>query len=92
MAMISMQDVSVSFGGPPLLDRINFQIERGERVCLVGRNGTGKSTLMRLLVGELIPDDGEITRQQGLRLSLLPQEVPQGLWGNVVRYRRRRPG
>jgi ABC transport system ATP-binding/permease protein len=83
MALISMQDVSVSFGGPPLLDHINLQIERGERVCLVGRNGTGKSSLMRLLVGELIPDEGEITRQQGLRLGLLPQEVPQGLRGIV---------
>jgi ATP-binding cassette subfamily F protein uup len=78
-----MQEVSVSFGGLPLLDHINLQIERGERVCLLGRNGTGKSTLMGLLYGELIPDEGEITRQQGLRLGLLPQEVPKGLCGTV---------
>jgi ABC transport system ATP-binding/permease protein len=83
MALISMQDVSVSFGGPPLLDHISLQLERGERVCLLGRNGTGKSTLMGLLYGELIPDEGEITRQQGLRLGFLPQEVPKGLCGTV---------
>ena len=83
MALISMRDVSVSFGGAALLDHANLQIEHGERVCLLGRNGVGKSTLMRLLYGELTPDEGEITRQQGLRLGLLPQEVPQGLTGSV---------
>jgi ABC transport system ATP-binding/permease protein len=83
MALISMREVSVGFGGPLLLDHVSLQIERGERVCLIGRNGAGKSTLMRLLFGEVIPDEGEITRQQGLRLGLLPQEVPQGLYGSV---------
>ncbi len=83
MALISLRDVSVAFGGPLLLDRVNLQIERGERVCLLGRNGTGKSTLMRLLNGELAPDEGEIARQQGLRVALLPQEVPQGLQGTT---------
>ncbi len=81
MALISMRDVSVGFGGPLLLDHVNLQIERGERVCLLGRNGAGKSTLMRLLHGDLIPDEGEIARQHGLRIAMLPQEVPQGLDG-----------
>ena len=83
MALISMRDVSVGFGGPLLLDHVNLQIERGERVCLLGRNGVGKSTLMRLMHGDLIPDEGEIARQQGLRIALLPQEVPQGLHGTA---------
>ena len=83
MALIGMRDVCVGFGGPQLLDHVSFQIERGERVCLLGRNGAGKSTLMRLLHGDLIPDEGEIVRQQGLRLAMLPQEVPHGLHGTV---------
>jgi ATP-binding cassette subfamily F protein uup len=83
MALISMRDVSMAFGGPLLLDHVNLQIERGERVCLLGRNGAGKSTLMRLLQGDLTPDAGEVVRQQGMRLALLPQEVPQGLHGTT---------
>lgn len=84
MALIGMRDVSVSFGGPLLLDHVNFQLESKERVCLLGRNGTGKTTLMRLLVGELFPDDGEVVYQQGIRSAFLPQEVPEGLSGSVL--------
>jgi ATP-binding cassette subfamily F protein uup len=84
MALISMRDVSVSFGGPLLLDRVNLQIERGERVCLLGRNGAGKSTLMRLIHGDLTPDRGEMVRQQGVRIALLPQEVPHELQGSTI--------
>jgi ABC transport system ATP-binding/permease protein len=84
MALISVRQVSMAFGGPLLLDQVNLQIERGERVCLLGRNGAGKSTLMRLIRGDLTADAGEIVRQQGLRLALLPQEVPQGLQGTTL--------
>jgi len=66
-----------------LLDQANLQLDRGERVCLLGRNGTGKSTLMRLIQGELEPDRGEISRTQGLRTAWLTQEVPQGLSGTI---------
>ncbi len=83
MALIGMRDVSVGFGGPQLLDHVSLQIARGERICLLGRNGAGKSTLMRLLHGDLTPDEGEIVRQQGLRIAMLPQEVPQGLQGMI---------
>ena len=62
MALVSLLDVSLSFGGAPLLDRVNLQLERGERVCLVGRNGAGKSTLMKVIAGELVPDEGQIFR------------------------------
>ncbi len=83
MALISLRNVSVAFGGPPLLDGINLQLEAGERLCLMGRNGTGKSTLLKLINGELPPDGGEIFRQQGLKVALVSQEIPQGLAGTV---------
>ena len=83
MAIVSLLDVSLSFGGPPLLDRVNLQIDRGERVCLVGRNGAGKSTLMKLIAGEIKPDDGQVFRQPGAVFSTLRQEVPAGLAGTV---------
>ena len=62
MALLGMQDVSIAFGGPPVLDLASFSIERGERVCLIGRNGAGKSTVMKLLDGTITPDSGEIVR------------------------------
>ncbi|MEA4907222.1 MAG: ATP-binding cassette domain-containing protein, partial [Anaerolineaceae bacterium] len=84
MALISMQEVSLGFGGPRLLEDINLQIERGERVGLLGRNGMGKSTLLKLLDGDVQPDGGSIARQQTLSLAYLPQEVPQGLAGTLA--------
>jgi len=83
MALITLQDILLSFGGPPLFDRINLQIEAGERLCLVGRNGEGKSTLLKLLAGDLNPDRGRIVCQPGLRIARLGQEMPEGLTGTV---------
>ncbi|MBV9879902.1 MAG: ATP-binding cassette domain-containing protein [Gemmatirosa sp.] len=83
MALLGMRDVSVAFGGPPLLDRANLGIERGERVCLLGRNGAGKSTVMKLLDGTLRPDDGEVVRQTGVTVTRLEQEVPDDLTGTT---------
>ncbi|MBS0661913.1 MAG: ATP-binding cassette domain-containing protein [Verrucomicrobia bacterium] len=83
MALVSLLDVSLSFGGAPLLDRVNLQIDRGERVCLVGRNGAGKSTLMKVITGELAPDAGQVFRQPGAAFATLRQEVPTGLAGTV---------
>ena len=73
----------MDFRGPLVLDQANLTLEPGERVCLLGRNGTGKSTLLRLIQGEIEPPRGEIARQQGLVTALLPQEVPQGLSGTI---------
>jgi ATP-binding cassette subfamily F protein uup len=83
MALVSLQGVNVSFGGPLLLEGVDLSIDRGERVCLVGRNGTGKSTIMRLITGEVKPDGGKIVFQQGVKITLLTQEVPQALFGSV---------
>jgi ATP-binding cassette subfamily F protein uup len=83
MALISLREVGVGFGGPPLLDGINLNIERGERVGLLGRNGMGKSSLLKLIYGDLVPDEGVITRQQNLCMAFLPQEIPEGLGGDV---------
>ncbi len=84
MALVSLQDVSISFGGPLVLDQVTLHIEQGERACLLGRNGEGKSTLMRLISDDLSPDRGEILRQQGLRVGYLPQTVPQEMPGTVL--------
>lgn len=83
MALISVNNLSMSFGGPKLLDGISFQIEPGQRVCLVGRNGEGKSTLLRLLSGDLTPDSGDIARANGLKVARLSQKVPEVLTGTV---------
>src|SRR4051812_1215787 len=83
MALLGMQDVSIAFGGPPVLDHARFAIERGERVCLLGRNGAGKSTIMKLLDGSLRPDEGEIVRQAGVTVARLEQEVPDEIEGST---------
>jgi ABC transport system ATP-binding/permease protein len=84
MALISLQDVSLGFGGPRLLDDVNLQIERADRVGLLGRNGMGKSTLLKLLNGDILPHEGTVARQQNTRAAYLPQEVPQGLSGRIA--------
>jgi len=84
MAIVSLLDVSLSFGGAPLLDRVNLQLDRGERVCLVGRNGAGKSTLMKIIAGELSPDKGQVFRTPGAVIATLRQEVPVDLTGTVL--------
>jgi ATP-binding cassette subfamily F protein uup len=84
MALLSLRGVSLAFGGPRLFDQVELQIEAGERLCLLGRNGEGKSTLLRLIRGEIEPDEGTIIRQQGLRITRLPQDVPAGHGGSVA--------
>jgi len=83
MALLGMQDVSIAFGGPPILDHADFTVERGERVCLLGRNGAGKSTIMKLLDGSMVPDTGEVVRQTGITIARLEQEIPSDLAGTI---------
>lgn len=83
MGLIWINEVSVSFGGPRLLDGATLQIEAGERIGLLGRNGSGKSTLMKLLMGDITPDTGEIIRSGEIRIAMLPQDVPDDLPGTI---------
>ena len=83
MTQIWLHDVSVSLGGPLLLDGATLPIEEGERIGLLGRNGAGKSTLLNVLNGSIPPDSGEIVKSAEIRVSLLPQDVPDTLPGTV---------
>jgi ATP-binding cassette subfamily F protein uup len=75
MALIWINTISVSFGGPLLLNGASLQIEACERIGLLGRNGSGKSTLMKLLAGSLPPDQGEIILDKNVRVSIMPQDI-----------------
>ncbi|WP_159968500.1 ATP-binding cassette domain-containing protein [Pseudomonas sp. 9Ag] len=76
MTLLKLTDVSLAYGNNPLLDGVSWQIARGERVCIIGRNGTGKSSMLSLVKGSQLPDDGEIWRAPGLKIGELPQELP----------------
>ena len=67
MPLVSLDHISLAFGHSPLLDDISFQLEPRERVCVIGRNGTGKSTLLRILSGDQAPDSGSVWMEPGLR-------------------------
>ena len=84
MALITLRDVSVRFGGPVVLDAVNLSVEPGERACVTGRNGEGKSTLLKILAGLVAPDAGEIVRQPGLRIEYLSQDVPDDMPGTAA--------
>src|SRR5512138_3756538 len=83
MPLLSLQNISLGFGGPLLLESVDLTIDPGERVCLVGRNGTGKSTILKLITGEVRPEGGAIVSSQGLRTGQLSQEVPKNVSGSV---------
>jgi ATP-binding cassette subfamily F protein uup len=83
MALVSLQEISLAYGGPLLFDKMNLQLEPGERVALLGRNGVGKTTLMKVIAGQVKVDSGEVVFQRGLRVTHLPQEVPTDIKGNI---------
>jgi len=83
MALLSLLDIELSFGGPRILDNVNLQVDPGERVCLVGRNGAGKSTLMRIMAGEIKADSGSVFRPEGSVATRLTQEIPAEVAGTV---------
>ena len=82
-SLLNLLDITLHFGGPAILENINFQIETGERVCLLGRNGAGKSTLMKVIAGEMQPDTGDVSRPPGAVYTRLTQEVPTDVTGSV---------
>src|SRR6186997_1833470 len=78
MPLVTLDRVSMAYGHVPLLDRASLQIEPRERVCVIGRNGTGKSTLLRIISGDEAPQDGTVWRAAGLRIGRLAQDAPFG--------------
>ena len=76
MPLVTLDRVSLAFGHLPLLDAVALNVEPRERVCVLGRNGTGKSTLLRIISGEQAPDSGSVWREPGLRIARLDQDVP----------------
>lgn len=83
MALISLREVSQGFGGPLLLDSVSMQLESGERVALIGRNGTGKTTLLKLINGQILPDEGQISKAKNIKIAYMSQDVPSGLSGTI---------
>jgi len=81
--LLSVQSLRIAYGGPPLLDEVGFTLNRGERVCLVGRNGEGKSTLLRILAGEEAPDEGTLAFENGVKVATLSQVFPPSIPGTV---------
>jgi ATP-binding cassette subfamily F protein uup len=83
MPLVTISDLTIGFRGPALLDGVNCLIEPEQRIGLLGRNGAGKTTFMRLLQGALTPDHGQIAMAPGARVALLPQDVPRDLTGTI---------
>ena len=83
MPLITVRDLKIGFRGPLLLDGVSCQIDAGQRIGLLGRNGAGKTTFMRILSGEVQPDAGDVTFAPGTKMSLLPQDVPPEISGPV---------
>ena len=84
MPLLQLRQITLRYTDRPLLDQVDLQVDPGERVCLVGRNGSGKTSLMRVIAGEEKPQGGEIIRPPGVVLTRLPQEVPEGISGSVL--------
>lgn len=84
--LITLENVSLAFGLDFLLDQVKLQVFSGERVCLIGRNGAGKSSLLKIIEGCLQPDSGEVFRKPQLKLSQLTQELPKNIDKTVYEY------
>jgi ATP-binding cassette subfamily F protein uup len=83
MPLVTVKELSVGFRGPALLEGVSCQIEPGQRIGLLGRNGSGKTTFMRILAGQMPPDAGQVVLAPGTKVSLLTQDVPQDLTGSI---------
>ena len=75
MAIVTLNDIHQAFGSEVVLDKLGLQLYAGEKVGMVGPNGSGKNTILKLITGQLEPDMGRVTRQKGLRIGYLPQEA-----------------
>src|SRR3989440_7809931 len=83
MSLVTVRELRIGFRGPLLLDGVSCQIESGQRIGLLGRNGAGKTTFLRILSGQVEPDRGQVAFAPGATVSLLPQDVPQQLGGAI---------
>lgn len=83
MSLITVRELRIGFRGPLLLDGVSCQIESGQRIGLLGRNGAVKTMFLRILSGQVDPDGGQVGFAPGATVSLLPQEVPQHLTGTI---------
>ncbi|MFO7460593.1 MAG: ABC-F family ATP-binding cassette domain-containing protein [Desulfatiglandales bacterium] len=86
MSLVSVLNLSVIFVGRELFNNVNFSIEQGQKIGLVGPNGSGKTTILRLMIGEMQPDSGEIRIAKGTRVGYLPQDIYETLSGNLLSY------
>ena len=76
MALVTIQNLTIGFRGPTLLDNVDCQIEAGQRIGLLGRNGAGKTTLLRILSGQVEPDSGTCMLGTDVKVAMLSQDVP----------------
>ena len=86
MALLALKEVSLKYGEQVILDKVNFELKKNERICLLGRNGTGKSTFFRIVMSITQPDFGEVIKLDGLKMELLQQELPRRPNLNVKSY------
>ena len=84
MPVLTLDDLSLAFRGVPLLDAVSKTVEAGQKIGLLGRNGTGKTTLLRLIAGEQEADNGGASLAADATVSFLPQDVPADLAGRVL--------
>lgn len=84
MALINLIDISIHFGAAALLDKINLTIDEGEHIAIIGRNGMGKSTLLKIMEGKILPDSGEIIKDSSIRMARLEQDIPTDIEGTVL--------
>ena len=84
--LVSLDNVSLAYGLSPLLDNVKLQIQKGERICLIGRNGAGKSSLLKIVEGCIQPDSGSVWRKPELRIARLAQELPSDNTLTVYEY------
>ena len=83
MGLISLNNVSLRYGAHVLLDRANLSVEQGDALAIVGRNGCGKTSLLKIIAGIAEPDDGQVERQRGIKAAYLPQDVPADISGSA---------
>ncbi len=84
MPLLQLRQITLKYSSAPLLDQVDFQVDAGERICLLGRNGAGKTSLMRIITGEETPNDGEIIRTDQAVMTRLIQEIPDDITGTVM--------